>query len=555
LLVAPVFIPVGSFEADWRPVAASAAASLVVGLAGALILWSSASSLAEETEDPAEYNAPSRKLVLYGGATLGSAAALASLAALATVAFQVVFGQPVAGWQDIWRAGVALPLAALPVGLAGWIGFAWAIRSDRHWEEELRSAERPWRIHLYLMAAMGLAGLCFGLTELLVAGLVRLLPVGLDAGPALVRWRLHLALGAALVLVYGPVWLINWRAAQLKARRPGASRDANLASPARGIYLTAVIVGALAAAIAALGLMLYRWIGPQAGDLTTPEIVAQGVAGPVLALVLAIVHGMMLAADQRLRVEAAGADEEVLAAPESVLEAEVEQPRDRPGLGQMVPDAGLPEAPATAQAPDLSPASSPPADVSGMPLPGAAVAPPATASVFSAAGGLYDRAQLASVRAAMDQGRPAAETRPPEKALEMAVMDGGDGALGAALIGSLRSAFPRATLRPVGLTADAQAAMMSALGEGEPAMDPAGALQQARIILLREDLFIGGNNSDVEALVRASQASKLLLPPLDARVHWVGAPAWPQERWVAEAVLAVQRLVSAGRRSPRSPDA
>jgi hypothetical protein len=129
----------------------------------------------------------------------------------------------------------------------------------------------------------------------------------------------------------------------------------------------------------------------------------------------------------------------------------------------------------------------------------------------------------------------------PAPARALAVVDGADGAVGAALLAALRRALPDALLWPIGLNAAAQVAMLNALGPGTPPAVPADAVNRAIAVLGPSDILIPGGldgdvTPDLSALLANSPARLLLLPPRDPRLRWVAAPAWPLEHWVENAV-------------------
>jgi len=121
------------------------------------------------------------------------------------------------------------------------------------------------------------------------------------------------------------------------------------------------------------------------------------------------------------------------------------------------------------------------------------------------------------------------------------VIDGGDGALGAALASALRMALPDVTVWPVGLNVAAQVAMLAAFADQTPPAVPADALVRATLILGPCDILVPGGldgevSADLAAAVATGPARALLLPPRDPRLRWVAAPDWPIEQWIGYAV-------------------
>jgi hypothetical protein len=152
----------------------------------------------------------------------------------------------------------------------------------------------------------------------------------------------------------------------------------------------------------------------------------------------------------------------------------------------------------------------------------------------------YRREDLAAVAAG--SGIAILPARP------VAVLDGGDGSVGAAALVALRRALPDGVLWPIGLNATAQVAMLNALGAAPPPAVPGNALALAAAILGPSDILLtGGLGGDVtEPLVAAlsgSPARLLLLPPRETRLRWVAAPDWSLERWIENAVIEIADAV------------
>jgi hypothetical protein len=130
----------------------------------------------------------------------------------------------------------------------------------------------------------------------------------------------------------------------------------------------------------------------------------------------------------------------------------------------------------------------------------------------------------------------------------VAVIDGGDGSMGAAALVALRRALPDVELWPIGLNATAQVTMLNALGAASPPAVPGNALAQAAVILGPSDILLSGSlEGDVTdsfaSALAGSPARVLLLPPRETRLRWVAAPDWPLERWLENAVIEVANAV------------
>jgi hypothetical protein len=197
---------------------------------------------------------------------------------------------------------------------------------------------------------------------------------------------------------------------------------------------------------------------------------------------------------------------------------------------------------AMAQSPSAAPAMA--AAPTAVP-PGAPTLAAASASLAATEGRQYRRED----HSPMPAGSSLALETKLRPAYALAVIDGGDGRVGAALVAALRAAFPGAMLWPMGLNAAAQVAMLEGLMDEPPAV-PGDALSLVAGILAPSDVMIPGALDGevtmrlVEAL-STSPAKIVLLPPRDQRLRWVAAPIWPMERWVENAVIEAGNILDA----------
>ena len=171
----------------------------------------------------------------------------------------------------------------------------------------------------------------------------------------------------------------------------------------------------------------------------------------------------------------------------------------------------------------------------------AATAAAATAAAASVAAPGPRRYRREDLDAFIASGGGAPTSRP------LAVIDGGDGAMGAALVAALRQARPNLQIWPIGLNAAAQVAMLDALGDAMAPAVPADALSRAAAILGPADILMpGGLDGEVTAelavTVAGSPGRVLLLPSRDPHLRWVAAPEWPLARWVENAVIEAVAL-------------
>ena len=586
------FFGTGAGEvANWRTLAAASLAMTIVALPLAILLWLRANRLIASTPVSAdvvdEVNALSRKLLLYAGMTAGAALTLVTFGYLVWHGLLVVLGQPIADAQAFWEDTLVPAVAYLPEGLVLWLAFSSIARGDIDWADESQDAAILRRLYFYVMAALGLAAFWYGLQALLVLALlltIGLWPTTMLANP---QARDYFSLSAALFLAGAPAWWSHWRPAQELARLAGPAGYAERSSVLRKVYLYGVVLAAAVVSVVTLGFVLVRapeWLfGPTAATSFAISLVQLG-GGIVVALIFWLTHAVVLRADGRLRAE----DEQVLGYRPATEQLGEDMLAGSPSEIQPQPDTGAEVSePAAVLAPVVEPAAAPTtADES---LPGAAVTrqdEAATLSIVpdSAPAALEDAtiqpapevAAAAPVAAAPPEPPPATPPLPPvlplaaavsQPAAEpdservvtplrrrrfsiVAVVDGDDGSLGADLLTALRQAFPDLVLWPIALSAAAQAEMQRSLGVRGPARSPDEGLARARIIVGPSDILSpGGLHGEVAAgmalAIASSPARKVLLPPRNPGLRWAGAPDWPRERWVANAVTEVGGVLAA----------
>lgn len=369
-------------------------------------------------------------------------------------------------------------LAYLPVALVAWLACAGGIRRDVALGGESVRTGTIRRLVRYTVAALALAAFWFGLTEFIRLILLAALRVR-PADPAVAAaWWERFARGAALVFVAAPAWWGHWWPQQVRARAAGPAGHAERASSVRRVYLVAIVLIGASVALAAVGFGAFLLLNWQAaGAMGARAGLAAAGAAAGVALLWAAAHALALQGDIRWL----GEDREATTRP-------------------------IASAPSAPESPVVSPGPR-----------------------------SYPREALAPVAAA------AGIELMPAPARALAVVDGADGAVGAALLAALRRALPDALLWPIGLNAAAQVAMLNALGPGTPPAVPADAVNRAIAVLGPSDILIPGGldgdvTPDLSALLANSPARLLLLPPRDPRLRWVAAPAWALEHWVENAV-------------------
>lgn len=550
-----------SGDVTWHRPAATAAAALIVGLALGAAAWGAANRAAS-MNPLSETNALSRVLLRYDGILI---ATLVTLVALGYLIEQIILraisrpaavGGPLFGLFDWPWALAYLPAAALT-----WISFSNAVRTDALWGGERPSTAAIRRIIRYLLTAASLAAFWYGLTEF--ARLILQVFLGADTATAsAAEWVQRFATSAAFLLVGAPAWWGHWWSQQIRVRNethelglvrvgdvtPGETGER--ASRTRRIYLVAVIVVGAVIVVAASGFALFLALNWQAaGELGGVRAAVAGAgAAALVALFWTLVHGLTLRGDLRFlaRQWAEGQPAIAVAAPMAPPFA----PVSVRGNG---PEATVPVIAATrmeATAPRLAPVG--PSSVVRV-FPGA---PNATGEgsaqdeirqeELATESRAYRREDLAPLAAQV--GLNAGEGYRPPYAL--AVIDGGDGLIGARLLAALHSAYRDAVLWPCGLNEVAHRAMAAALSSEELAPMPEDAFEQVAAVLAPSDALIPGALDGqvtpglVQSLARTS-AHIILLPPRDARLKWVAAPRWPLERWIENAVIEAGNALNA----------
>jgi hypothetical protein len=472
-------------DAPWRVPFATALAALIVGVLLSGIGWRW-STRAVQVQPTGELNALSRVLLRHAGLLLSALITLVSLGYLIDQAILRGLGLPAGQW---W----SYALAYLPAGMVAWLSYSSGIRDDRAEGGETARTATIRRVVRYGLSAAGLAVFWIGLTE--VARLVlQVMLATQTAGPAFDgRWWGRFALATALVLVGAPAWWGHWWPLQVRARARGQSGHSERASRIRHAYLYLIVLAGAAVVVFALGFGAFLALNWRAaGNLGGVSAAVAGAgAAALVALVWAVAHALIVRGDDQL-----------LAADRAAQIAAQAKP----------PAVAAPVAAAT---------------------PGDGGAPRQ-----------YSRAELATLAAgagiAVMPGQSDAATGPQS----IAVIDGSDGAAGAALIAALRSARPDLAIWPMGLNAAAHIAMIAPLDAEMPPPVPADILSAVNVIIGPADILspgaLDGEVSDeLFAAVAHSPARVLLLPPRDGRFRWVGAPDWPLAQWVENAVIDV----------------
>lgn len=137
-----------------------------------------------------------------------------------------------------------------------------------------------------------------------------------------------------------------------------------------------------------------------------------------------------------------------------------------------------------------------------------------------------------------------ADTQLAEK-VQVAVVDDENGRFGQILIAAIQQALPHAILHPIGLTAEASAAMNS-----EESPTPlADILANSQIIVgpwTMATPYVNHGDTDLDALaaIATSPAHKLLIPKPEPDWDWSGIGAWETETAVQQTIRSVKQLIS-----------
>lgn len=508
-----------SGDTAWHVPAAAALAALVIGLPLASFAWRAANRAAS-FHPPAEANALSRVLLRYDGVLIATIITLVTFGYLIEQVILRAIGRPdgVAGRPLLGAFDWVWALAYLPVAAITWISFASGARMDAAWGGEKPRTAAIRRIARYVVTAASLAAFWYGLTEF--TRLILQVFLGADTSAATAaQWVQRFATSAAFLLIGAPAWWGHWWSQQIRARGEDAPAYAERASKVRRVYLVGVILAGAVVVVAAAGFALFLATNWQSAATTGGLVaaVAGAAAAALVALFWALAHGGVLRGDLRW-----------------LAQRQPLTPVEAPLAAQPAPAAPTfaPAMAAAAVAPFVAPRVEAPI-------------PPAPPVSVPAQSRQYSREELAPLAA--DAGVPmaVAQDEPIVSGLRLpyalAIIDSGDGAVGAALAAALRRAHPDAVIWPVGLTAEADGAMLAALGPGAEYAPP-DALDQVAAVLAPSDVLfstalVGEGASGLLASLEASPARLILLPPRNPRFRWAAAPNWPLERWIENAVI------------------
>jgi hypothetical protein len=552
--------------AVFLPPAASLAA-FVLGVPLVLTAWRRIDRHTAGDASGAEANWPGRKLLLYAGLLAGVAVTVLSATflivavghalqldqGLQVIRFGLATTDAGAPWAALLASAFARFLAFFPVGCVLWRWYGCAVRGDLAWAPETSGAATLRRLYFYLAAAITLAAAWYGAQQLLAVAILAAL--GGAAGGSLasalavpapgVREAL---LGAALLIPAGPAWWWHWRLAENWARQPGPAGHEERASATRKIYLHGVGIGVAVVVVVDAATVIYHAPGgpfglQAAAGLPGPDFLS-ALAGLGAAVLLALCwwigHALVLRQDARLLAGAAAG----YGVPPSSWEPVTTPAADGGGAEA----AGGGPGPGGASEP---PVAAGPAQVAAPVPEGGAVKVDAGSggprrigapAIDEAAAGAVGNGQARGVghvaaaaalpvaaKAASRSPAPSRQHRFPEPCMAVAVIDGGDGELGALLLSALQQALPGTTLWPIGLNPGAQEAMDQALVTRPAGAIPADAVARAKAIVGPGEIVVPGGLAgemppELAAAVAASPAHKVLLPVAGPGRRTAGGP-------------------------------
>lgn len=272
---------------DDNAILANNVAGLIVGMALWLIFWRWAQQLfAGPSEE--ERESALRKFYLY------LAVFIAAITAVTNVTF--ILAGLFRKWLSLPSMGdIREPLSVI-IGMAVlWVYHAFVLRGDaaRAGEAPRQAAVR--RLHLYLVAAVGLAALLIGLSGD-ISVLIRSLSESFF-GPDL---KEQLAWFTAALIAGLPVWLVPWRQAQVAAVAAGAAGADERRSVIRKIYLYFYLFVATMAVLSSAVYIVYRILSIVLGARSEGNLLSdlgQAIAFSIIAVGVWLYHGFALRGD------------------------------------------------------------------------------------------------------------------------------------------------------------------------------------------------------------------------------------------------------------------
>ena len=268
-------------------------ARLVIGLCVWLVFW----RLAQRyfySPDERETESIVRKVYLY----LVVFTAVITVVTTAALVLADIMGRLLNVPQTGDSGDIRLPLSiVISVGVV-WAYHAYVLRGDVAVAAAVGQQALVKRIYLYLMAGVGLAAVLIGL-----GGDLSVLIRALVGRGFIVDLRQELSWFTAALIAGLPVWLANWRKAQIAVTQPDLAGLEERRSFVRSFYLYFYLFVAtmtvLGGAVYALSQLVGLAIGARNARGLTMDI-GQAIAFVLIAVAVWLYHGAILIQDRRI---------------------------------------------------------------------------------------------------------------------------------------------------------------------------------------------------------------------------------------------------------------
>jgi hypothetical protein len=260
---------------------------LLIGVPLWLIFWIWAQRLFEG-ESTEERTSVLRKFYLYGAVFIGALGVVTNATIILASTFSNLLG--VKTYGDIRD-----PLPII-IGMAVlWAYHGFVLREDAKQAGEAPRQAEVRRLHLYLIAAVGLAALLVGLSGVMSV-LLRSLDTSFD-----LALRESFAWFTSAIIAGLPVWIIPWRKIQLDAEGDGAAGADERRSVVRKIYLyffqLLAVITLLSSAVYIVFRILSMILGEDAPTLTE---LGHAISFSLIAVGLWLYHSSILRSDGAL---------------------------------------------------------------------------------------------------------------------------------------------------------------------------------------------------------------------------------------------------------------
>jgi len=262
-------------------------ARLIIGVSLWLIFWRWAQRLYDGPSEE-ERDSALRKFYLYGAVFIGAMSVVVRATTILASFFRSILG--LASEGDI---SDPLPII-IGMGVL-WAYHALVLRDDAKKAGEAPRQAGVRRLHLYLIAGVGLSALLVGLS-----GDISVLLRALDTsfGESL---REQLAWFTAAIIAGLPVWILPWRKAQIEAVEAGPEGADERRSVVRKIYLYFFQFLATMTVLSSAVYIVYRILSMILGeDPPTLTELGHAISFSLIAVGLWLYHGGILRGDGQL---------------------------------------------------------------------------------------------------------------------------------------------------------------------------------------------------------------------------------------------------------------